>query len=56
MTGSELKAWMSKNRWGIHRLADEMGIHPSTVQRYRDGTLPVPRLVEIAVEYLEHTK
>lgn len=52
MTGTELRAWMTRHHYSIHRLADTLGIHASTVQRYRDGSLKVPRLVELALPTL----
>ena len=52
MTGTELRAWMTRHGYSIHRLAGALGIHASTVQRYRDGSLKVPRLVELALPTL----
>ena len=53
MTGTQLRAWMTQRRYGIRVLAAALELHPSTVQRYRDGTLQVPRVVELALETLE---
>ncbi|MSQ29174.1 MAG: hypothetical protein EXR68_01630 [Dehalococcoidia bacterium] len=49
----ELRAWMMERRWHIHALAAELGIHPSTLQRYRTGELAVPKVVELALKTLE---
>lgn len=46
---------MARHRWTIRALGDELDLHPSTLQRYRDGSYPVPRVVEIAIAHLEHT-
>ena len=53
MTSSGLREWMKRKRYSIRLLSDALGLHPSTVQRYRDGSLPVPRTVELAVEHLD---
>ncbi len=53
MSKTELRAWMTAHRWGIHALAVEMGIHPSTLQRYRAGTLPIPKVVVLALRTVE---
>ena len=53
MNETELRDWMTRHRWSIHRLAGEMGVHPSTVQRYRTGDLKIPRVVELALETVE---
>lgn len=53
MTGNTLRDWMYERRWTGKRLAEELGVHPSTLQRYRDGTLTIPRTVILALEALE---
>ena len=53
MTGTQLRAWMAQRRWTIQGLADRLDLHPSTIQRYRDGTLPVTTTVELALKSLE---
>ena len=52
MTGKALRSWMTEHRHSVRTLAAALEMHPSTVQRYRDGTLPVPRAVELALETL----
>ena len=39
---NELKAWMARDHWSVRRLADYIGVNPSTVQKWRDGTHPIP--------------
>ena len=53
MTGKELRAWMKQRRWTISALAARLDKHPSTIQRYRDGTLDVPITIELALKALE---
>ena len=53
MNGTELRDWMTRHRWSIHRLADELDVHASTIQRYRTGELKITRVVELAIETVE---
>lgn len=53
MTGNELRDWMKRNRYSIHGLADALGIHASTVQRYRTGELTIPRMLVLALRGLK---
>ncbi len=53
MPSTELRAWMKANRYSIHALAEAIDYHPSTVQRWRTGELPVPVVVALALKTLE---
>ena len=53
MTKDALREWMASLRWGIHALAGELGIHPSTVQRYRTVELSIPKVFTLALRTLE---
>jgi hypothetical protein len=53
MTGADLRAWMARHRYSIRALSEVLEIHPSTLQRYRQGQLPVPALVELALKTVE---
>ena len=53
MTSDELRSWMSQNAYTVRGLAGELRVAPTTVQRWRDGTHPVPHLVELAVRTLK---
>lgn len=47
-----LKQWMTDNGWTVRGLASALDIHYRTVQRYRDGSAAVPRVVELALQSL----
>ena len=47
MTAGELKAWMTLECWSVRSLAIYLGRNPATVQKWRKGTLPIPRYVEL---------
>lgn len=52
MTNDDLRAWQTRHRYTGSALARALDVHPSTVQRWRDGTLPVPTVVTLALEAL----
>ena len=52
MQASELKDWMKGRRWTVAALSRELELHPSTIQRWRNGH-KIPRAVELALERLE---
>ncbi len=49
MTGDELKAWMTANGWTVRGLAAELKVAPSSIDRWRDDTHPIPETVVIAL-------
>lgn len=49
MTGDEFRAWMDEHGYSVRSLARALEREPRTIQRYRDGSLPVPRVVELAL-------
>jgi len=53
MRTRELK--QARARLGLSQteLAEALGIHRSAVARYETGTLPIPKVVALAVECLE---
>jgi hypothetical protein len=53
MTDADLRAWMARYRWTVRGLAAELSLAPGTVQRYRTGAFPVPRLMALALQSLE---
>jgi len=54
MRTRELK--QARARLGLSQteLAEALGIHRSAIARYETGTLPVPKLVALAIEALEY--
>lgn len=56
MTAEELRAWMKEHGWTVRALAASLGTYPSTVQRYRDGTRPIPPMLEVALRGLKNDK
>ena len=52
MDNADLRAWMTAHRYSVRTLAADLGVHPATIQRYRDGTLKVPRAISLALETL----
>ncbi len=53
MEQGDFRAWMTAHGYSVRRLADELGVRPSTVQRYRDGTRPIPKVIEVALRGIE---
>ena len=53
VTADELRAWMSDRGFSVRALAAETGHAPATVQRYRDGSQPIPRVFELALRGIE---
>ncbi len=49
MTPDELKDWMTEHGWTVRGLAHELDYSRSTVDDWRRGEYPVPRIVEIAI-------
>lgn len=55
MTADELRAWMDDHGYSVRSLARALEREPSTIQRYRVGTSPIPRVIELALRGLEHS-
>lgn len=53
VTADELRAWMRERGYSVRALAAETGHAPATVQRYRDGSQPIPRVFELALRGIE---
>lgn len=53
MTADEFRSWMESHGYSVRSLARALEREPRTVQRYRDGSLPVPRVIELALIGLE---
>ena len=51
----DLRAWMTAHGYTVRSLARALEREPRTIQRYRDGSLPVPRVIELALRGLEHS-
>jgi transcriptional regulator with XRE-family HTH domain len=49
MTGSELKSKRSDLGWSQVKMADYLGINRSTLWRWEEGVVPVPKSVELAL-------
>ena len=53
MENTDLRAWMAAHRWSIAALSRELGIHPATLHRYRQGVQPIPKMLILALRSLE---
>jgi len=53
MRARELKQARTRLSWTQTELGAALDIHRLAIARYENGTLPVPRLVALAVEALE---
>lgn len=56
VTADELRAWMREHGYSVRGLAAETGHSPATVQRYRDGSLVIPRVFELALRGIERSR
>lgn len=52
MDAARLKVWMKERRWTVAALSRELGVHPATIQRWRNGH-KIPRTVELAIEAID---
>lgn len=53
VTADDLQGWMSKHGYSVRTLAAATERASTTIQRYRDGTLAIPRVFELALRGLE---
>ncbi len=54
MTGKEFKIKRVTFDMTQAQIAKELDLNPNTVSRYETGDLPVPKLVELSMEAIEH--
>ena len=52
MTPDELRDWMTLHGWSVRRLAQSLGVEPSTVQRWRSGDRRIPPYLPMALSAL----
>ena len=52
MRANDLKDWMQSHRWTVAALSRELDVHPSTIQRWRNGST-IPKVVALALETVE---
>lgn len=57
MTPAQLQQIQSRLGWNNTRLAAELGVSKSSVDKYRSGALAIRKVVALAVQYLveQHT-
>lgn len=54
MEPDALRGWMDKHGQTSATLAIELGVNRATVYRWLNGTTPIPRSVELALEALRN--
>ena len=52
MTPAGLRALLDRAGLSQRRAAQQLGIHERTMRRYIAGDLPIPRVVQLALEQL----
>ncbi len=53
-TPEDLKRWRARNAGiSLRKLAGVLGVHWMTLHKWERGSLPVPRAIELALNYLE---
>jgi len=52
MDADSLREWMDQHRYSVRRLAAALERDRKTIERYRSGELPVPRVIELALQAL----
>ena len=53
MNPQELDEFIKLNKMTGNELAAELGVHWTTISRWRNGREPIPRSVELALKWLE---
>ena len=49
MNPDQLKQWMRTHERTVRGLAGELAVQPSTVQRWRNGSRPIPVYLHLAL-------
>jgi transcriptional regulator with XRE-family HTH domain len=52
MEAQQLRQWIEANGYSVSRLAVELGVSRSTVNRWLAGSTPIPRPIDLALEAL----
>jgi hypothetical protein len=53
MKAAEYRVWLVRHELTHEAAGRALGFHKSTSKRYADGSVPVPLVVELAIEALE---
>ena len=53
MNPQELKDFLKRNKMTGNELAAKLGVHWTTISRWRNGREPIPKTVELAMKWLE---
>lgn len=53
MTADQLREWMRDHGYTVRGLATMLDRAPNTIQRYRSGQEPIPRVIVLALRGLE---
>lgn len=48
-----MRQWIERNGYTRERLARELDVHPRTIYRWLDGSVAIPRAIELALKGLE---
>lgn len=53
MNPNELDEFLKRNKMTGNELAAKLGVHWTTISRWRNGREPIPKTVELALKWLE---
>lgn len=53
MNPQELDYFLKRNKMTGNEMAAELGVHWTTISRWRNGHEPIPKAVELALKWLE---
>lgn len=53
MNPNELTAFLKRNHMTGNDLATQLGVHWTTISRWRNGREPIPKTAELALKWLE---
>ena len=48
----ELRDWIERSDYTVTSLAAQLGVEQSTVYRWRNGTVPIPESIDLALRQL----